>query len=100
MVFFLTTIVQWRWLYDDHNDDDDDCVDDDDDDHDHDHDHDDDDDDDDGGSGGGGGGGGVCGDAMSSPGVSLGTDEVGVGVMTTTTMKVAIFLALMWIAVI
>ena len=97
MVFFLTTIVQWRWRYDDHSDDDDDCVDDDDDDHDHDHD-DDDDDDDDGGSGGGGGG--VCGDAMSSPGVSLGTDEVGVDVMTTTTMKVAIFLALMWRAVI
>ena len=95
MVFFLTTIVQWRWLYDDHNDDDDDCDDDDDEDHDHD---DDDDDDDDGGSGGGGGG--VCGDAMSSPGVSLGTDEVGFGVMTTTTMKVAIFLALMWRAVI
>ena len=89
MVFFLTTIVQWRWLYDDHNDNDDDCDDDDDDDHDHD-----DDDDDDGG------GGGVCGDAMSSPWVSLGTDEVGVGVMTTTTMKVAIFLALMWRAVI
>ena len=86
MVFFLTPI---RWRYDDHNDDDDDCDDDDDDDDDHD-----DDDDDDGG------GGGVRGDAISSPGVSLGTDEVGVGVMTTTTMKVAIILALMWRAVI
>ena len=86
MVFFLTPI---RWRYDDHNDDDDDCDDEDDD-------HDDDDDDDDDGDGGGG----VCGDAISSPGVSLGTDEVGVGVMTTTTMKVAIFLALMWRAVI
>ena len=86
MVFFLTTI---RWRYDDHNDDDDDCDDEDDD-------HDDDDDDDDDGDGGGG----VCGDAISSPGVCLGTDEVGVGVMTTTTMKVAIFLALMWRAVI
>ena len=32
---------------------------------------------------------------MSSPGVSLGTDEVGVGVMTTTTMKVAIIPGLM-----
>ena len=32
---------------------------------------------------------------MSSPGVSLGTDEVGVGVMTTTTMKLAIILGLM-----
>ena len=95
MVFFLTTIIQWRWRYDDHNDDDDDCNDDDDDDDDDDGD---DDDDDDGGSGGGGGG--VCGDAISSPGVSLGTDEVGVGVMTTTTMKVAIILALMWRAVI
>ena len=94
MGFFLRTIVQWRWRYDNHNDDDDDC---DDDDHDNDDD-DDDDDDDDGGSGGGGGG--VRGDAISSPGVSLGTDEVGVGVMTTTTMKVAIFLALMWRAVI
>ena len=93
MVFFLTPI---RWRYDDHNDDDDDCDDEDDDDGDHDDDHDDDDDDD----GCGGGGGGVCGDAISSPGVSLGTDEVGVGVMTTTTMKVAIFLALMWRAVI
>ena len=94
MGFFLRTIVQWRWRYDNHNDDDDDC---DDDDHDNDDD-DDDDDDDDGGSGGGGGG--VRRDAMSSPGVSLGTDEVGVGVMTTTTMKVAIILALMWRAVI
>ena len=93
MVFFLTPI---RWRYDDHNDDDDDdCDDEDDDDGDHDDDHDDDDDD-----GSGGGGGGVCGDAISSPGVSLGTDEVGVGVMTTTTMKVAIILALMWRAVI
>ena len=90
MVFFLTPI---RWRYDDHNDDDDDCDDEDDDDGDHDDDH-----DDDGGIGGGGGG--VCGDAISSPGVSLGTDEVGVGVMTTTTMKVAIILALMWRAVI
>ena len=97
MVFFLTTIIQWRWRYDDHNDDDDDCNDDDDDDDDDDGD--DDDDDDDGGSGGGGGGG-VCGDAISSPGVSLGTDEVGVSVMTTTTMKVAIILALIWRAVI
>ena len=89
MGFFLTTIIQWRWRYDDHNDDDDDYDDDDDD-----VDGDDDDDDDDGG------GGGVCGDAISSPGVSLGTDEVGVGVMTTTTMKVAIILALMWRVVI
>ena len=32
---------------------------------------------------------------MSSLGFSLGTDEVGVGVMTTTTSKVAIILALM-----
>lgn len=88
MVFFITTI---RWRYDDHNDDDDDCDDEDDDDGDHD-----DDDDGDGGSGGGG----VRGDAISSPGVSLGTDEVGVGVMTTTTMKVAIIIALMWRAVI
>ena len=94
MGFFLRTIVQWRWRYDNHNDDDDDC---DDDDHDNDDD-DDDDDDDDGGSGGGGGG--VRGDAISSPGVSLGTDEVGVGVMTTTTMKLAIILGLMWRAVI
>ena len=86
MVFFLTPI---RWRYDDHNDDDDDCDDDDDDDDDHD-----DDDDDDGG------GGGVRGDAISSPGVSLGTDEVGVGVMTTTTMKLAIILGLMWRTVI
>ena len=83
MVFFLTPI---RWRYDDHNDDDDDCDDEDDDDGDH-------DDDDDGD---GGGGGGVRGDAISSPGVSLGTDEVGVGVMTTTTMKVAIIRGLMW----
>ena len=90
MVFFLTTIVQWRWRYDDHNDDDDDDCDDNDDDVD-----DGDDDDDDCG-----GGGGVCGDVLSSPGVSLGTDEVGVGVMKTTTMKVAIILALMWRAVI
>ena len=88
MVFFLTTIIQWRWRYDDHNDDDDDCNDDDDDD-----DGDDDDDDD-------GGGGGVRGDAISCPGVSLGTDEVGVSVMTTTTMKVAIIQGLMWRAVI
>ena len=94
MGFFLRTIVQWRWRYDNHNDDDDDC---DDDDHDNDDD-DDDDDDDDGGSGGGGGG--VRGDAISSPGVSLGTDEVGVGVMTTTTMKLAIILGLMWRTVI
>ena len=90
MVFFLTPI---QWRYDDHNVDDDDCDDEDDDDDD---DGDDDDDDDDGG----GCGAGVCGDAISSPGVSLGTDEVGVGVMTTTTMKVAIILALMWRAVI
>ena len=41
------------------------------------------------------GGGGVRGDAVSSLGVNLGTDEVGVGVMTTTTMKVAIILGLM-----
>ena len=95
MVFFLTTIIQWRWRYDDHNDDDDDDCDDNDDDDDDGDDDDDDDDDDDGGCGGG-----VCGDAISSPGVSLGTDEVGVGVMTTTTMKVAIILALMWRAVI
>ena len=98
MVFFLTTIIQWRWRYDDHNDDDDDDCDDNDDDDDDDGDDDDDDDDDD--DGGCGGGGGVCGDAISSPGVSLRTDEVGVGVMTTTTMKVAIILALMWRAVI
>ena len=32
---------------------------------------------------------------MSSLGVSLGTDEVGVGVMTTTTIKAAIILAFM-----
>ena len=95
MGFFLTTIVQWRWRYDDHNDDDDDDHNDDDDDDDNDDD--DDDDDDDGGSGGGGG---VRGDAMSSLGVSLGTDEVGVGVMTTTTIKAAIIQGLMWRAVI
>ena len=80
MGFFLTTIVQWRWRYDDHNDDDDDDDDDDD--------YDDDD------------GGGVRGDAMLSPGIILGTDEVGVGVMTTTKTKVAIILGLMWRAVI